>query len=135
MLSAVIILSVLMAALIVVFVINGANIKNAIEDIYSQQALLHDKLNKHEDRIFCNYKSLAELNRRQDELQVQHSVDKHDIEEVLKDLQDKSYQNDINDLALEAFGDGGLLDGWNKTSTGDLTKVSHKKQKKTRDGR
>lgn len=64
---ATIILSVIVAITIVIFAVKAANIKNAIEDIYTKQALLHDKYCNHEDRIDANYKSLSELNRRQDE--------------------------------------------------------------------
>lgn len=64
---ATIILSVIVAIAIVIFAVKAANIKNTIEYIYAKQALLHDKYCNHEDRIDANYKSLSELNRRQDE--------------------------------------------------------------------
>lgn len=67
MLATVIILSIIVAIAIVIFAVKAANIKNAIEDIYAKQAILHDKYRVHEDIINANYKSLAELNRRQDE--------------------------------------------------------------------
>lgn len=69
MLATIIILSIIVAVAIVIFAVKAANIKNAIEDIYAKQALLHDKYCNHEDRIDGNYKSLAELNRRQDEFE------------------------------------------------------------------
>jgi len=67
MLATIIILSIIVAIAIVIFAVKAANIKNAIEDIYAKQALLHEKYCNHENRIDGNYKSLAELNRRQDE--------------------------------------------------------------------
>lgn len=74
MLATVIILAIIVAIAVIVFAIKAANIKNAIEDIYAKQALLQensrdheDRINDHEDRINVNYKSIAELNRRQDE--------------------------------------------------------------------
>lgn len=69
MLATIIILSIIVAIAIVIFAVKAANVKHAIEDIYAKQALLHDKYCNHEDRIDSNYKSLAELNRRQDEFE------------------------------------------------------------------
>lgn len=69
MLATIIILAIIVATAIVVFAVKTANVKNAIEDIYAKQALLHEKYCHHEDRIDGNYKSLAELNRRQDEFE------------------------------------------------------------------
>lgn len=69
MLATIIILSIIVAVAIVIFAVKAANVKHAIEDIYAKQALLHDKYCNHEDRIDANYKSLAELNRRQDEFE------------------------------------------------------------------
>ena len=69
MLATIIILSIIVAVAIVIFAVKAANVKHAIEDIYAKQALLHDKYCNHEDRIDGNYKSLAELNRRQDEFE------------------------------------------------------------------
>lgn len=66
---ATIILSIIVAIAVIVFAIKAANIKNAIEDIYAKQALLQENSRDHEDRINVNYKSLAELDRRQDELE------------------------------------------------------------------
>ncbi len=69
MLAAIIILAIIVAIAIVIFAVKAANIKNAIEGIYAKHALLHEKYCDHEDRIDSNYKSLAELNRRQDEFE------------------------------------------------------------------
>ena len=73
MLVAFIILAIIVAIAIVIFAVKAANINNAIEDIYAKQALLHEKYCNHEDRIDGNYKSIAELNRRQDEWVQQHA--------------------------------------------------------------
>ena len=88
MLVAFIILAIIVAIAIVIFAVKSANIKNAIEDIYAKQALLHDKYCNHEDRIDCNFKSLAELNRRQDEWQRQHNESDAALRDAIKDLQD-----------------------------------------------
>lgn len=69
MLATIIILAIIVAIAIVIFAVKAANIKNAIEGIYAKHALLHEKYCDHEDRIDSNYKSLAELNRRQDEFE------------------------------------------------------------------
>ena len=69
MLVAFIILAIIVAVAIVIFAVKAANIKNAIEDIYAKQSIIHDKYCNHEDRIDGNYKSLAELNRRQDDFE------------------------------------------------------------------
>ena len=60
-------IAIIVAIAIVIFAIKAANIKNAIEDIYAKQALLQENSHDNEDRIDVNYKSIAELNRRQDE--------------------------------------------------------------------
>ena len=70
---ATIILAIIVAIAIVIFAVKAANIKNAIENIYAKQAILHEKYCNHEYRIDGNYKSLAELNRRQDEWLRQHN--------------------------------------------------------------
>lgn len=67
MLATIIILAIIVAIAIVIFAVKAANLRHQIEDIYAKQAILHDKYCNHEDRIDGNYKSLAELNRRQDE--------------------------------------------------------------------
>lgn len=69
MLATIIILAIIVAIAIVIFAVKAANVKHDIEDIYAKQALLHEKYCNHEDRIDGNYKSLAELNRRQDEFE------------------------------------------------------------------
>lgn len=69
MLATIIILSIIVVIAIVIFAIKAANIKNAIEDIYAKQAILHDKYCVHEDIINTNYKSIVELNRRQNEFE------------------------------------------------------------------
>lgn len=88
MLATIIILAIIVAIAIVIFAIKAANIKNAIEDIYAKQAILHDKYRVHEDIINANYKSIAELNRRQDELaEAAHESDAA-LRGATKDLQD-----------------------------------------------
>lgn len=69
MLAAIIILAIIVAIAVIFFAVRTANLHNAIEDIYAKQALLHDKYCNHEDSIDSNYKSLEELNRRQDEFE------------------------------------------------------------------
>ena len=88
MLATVIILSIIVAIAIVIFAVKAANIKNAIEDIYAKQAILHDKYRVHEDIINANYNSLAELSRRQDELARQHKESDAALRGAIKDLQD-----------------------------------------------
>lgn len=88
MLVAFIILAIIVAIAIVIFAVKAANIKNAIDDIYAKQALLHDKYCNHEDRIDCNFKSIAELNRRQDEWRRQHNESDAALRCDIKDLQD-----------------------------------------------
>ena len=88
MLAAIIILSIIVAIAIVIFAIKAANIKSAIEDIYAKQALLHDKYCNHEDRIDGNYKSLAELNRRQDEFEKVGNSRYTELSGGIKALQD-----------------------------------------------
>lgn len=85
---ATIILAVIVAIAIVIFAVKAANIKNAIEDIYAKQAILHEEYCNHEDRIDGNYKSLAELNRRQDEWRRQHNDSDAALRGAIKDLQD-----------------------------------------------
>ena len=88
MLATVIILSIIVAIAIVIFAVKAANIKNAIEDIYAKQALLHDKYCNHEDRIDANYKSLAELNRRQDEFEKEGNGRYAELSHDIKRLRD-----------------------------------------------
>lgn len=88
MLAAIIILAIIVAIAIVIFAVKAANIKNAIEDIYAKQAILHEKYCNHEDRIDGNYKSLAELNRWQDEWLRQHNDSDAALRGAIKDLQD-----------------------------------------------
>ena len=95
MLATIIILAIIVAIAIVIFAVKAANIKNAIEDIYAKQTILHDKYCVHEDIINGNYKSIAELNRRQDEAEKAgisryHDACRaiHEIGEAVKGLQD-----------------------------------------------
>lgn len=92
---ATIIIAIIVAIAIVIFAVKAANIKNAIEDIYAKQALLQENSRDHEDRINVNYKSIAELNRRQDEAEKAgisryHDACRaiHEIGEAVKGLQD-----------------------------------------------
>ena len=88
MLATIIILAIIVAIAVIVFVVKAANIKNAIEDIYAKQALLQENSRDHEDRINVNYKSIAELNRRQDELaEAAHESDAA-LRGAIKALQD-----------------------------------------------
>lgn len=88
MLATIIILTVIVAITIVIFAVKAANIKNAIEDIYAKQALFQENSRDHEDRINVNYKSIAELNRRQDELaEAAHESDAA-LRGAIKALQD-----------------------------------------------
>lgn len=73
MLALVIFLSVVIIATTVIFAIRLLNVTNSIDDLTARVNMLHDKYCNHEDRIDCNYKSLAELNRRQDEWMRQHT--------------------------------------------------------------
>lgn len=84
-----IILAIIAVIAVVIFAVKAENIKNAIEDIYAKQAILHDKYCNHEDRIDGNYKNIAELNRRQDEWQRQHNES------------DKVVRNDISRLGTD----------------------------------
>ncbi len=88
MLATIIILSIIVAIAIVIFAVKAANIKNAIEDIYAKQAILHDKYRVHEDIVNANYNSLAELSRRQDEWRRQHNESDAALRGAIKDLQD-----------------------------------------------
>lgn len=88
MLATIIILAIIVAIAIVIFAVKAANIKNAIEDIYAKQALLQENSHDHEDRIDVNYKSIAELNRRQDEWRRQHNESDAALRGAIKDLQD-----------------------------------------------
>lgn len=95
MLATVIILAIIVAIAVITFAVKAANIKNAIEDIYAKQALLQENSHDHEDRIDVNYKSIAELNRRQDEAEKAgisryHDACRaiHEIGEAVKGLQD-----------------------------------------------
>lgn len=89
MLATIIILAIIVAIAVVVFAIKAANLSHQIEDIYAKQAILHDKYCNHEDRIDGNYKSLAELNRRQDEWQRQHKNSDAAIYEGLASLRER----------------------------------------------
>ena len=88
MLATIIILSIIVAIAIVIFAVKAANLRHQIEDIYAKQAILHDKYCNHEDRIDGNYKSLAELNRRQDEWERQHNESDAALRADIKALQD-----------------------------------------------
>lgn len=88
MLATIIILAIIVTIAVIFFAVRTANLHNAIEDIYAKQALLHDKYCNHEDRIDGNYKSLAELNRRQDEWQRQHNESDKVVRADIKALQD-----------------------------------------------
>lgn len=92
---ATIIIAIIVAIAVIFFAVKAANIKNAIEDIYAKQALLQENSRDHEDRINVNYKSIAELNRRQDEAEKAgisryHDACRaiHEIGEAVKGLQD-----------------------------------------------
>lgn len=85
---ATIIIAIIVVIAIVIFAVKAANIKNAIEDIYAKQALLQENSRDHEDRIDGNYKSIAELSRRQDELARQHKESDAALRGAIKDLQD-----------------------------------------------
>lgn len=83
-----IILAIVAAIAVVIFAVKAANLSHQIEDIYAKQAILHDKYCHHEDRIDGNYKSLAELNRRQDEWRRQHNESDAALRADIKALQD-----------------------------------------------
>ena len=89
MLATIIILAIVAVIAVIIFAVKAANLSHQIEDIYAKQAILHDKYCSHEDRIDGNYKSLAELNRRQDEWQRQHNES------------DKAVRNDISRLGTD----------------------------------
>ncbi len=72
MLALVIFLCVVVVATTIVFAIRLLNLTNSIDDLTARLDLLHEKYCNHEDRIDCNYKSLAELNHRQDEWMRRH---------------------------------------------------------------
>lgn len=97
MLATVIILSIIVAIAIVIFAVKAANIKNAIEDIYAKQALLQENSRDHEDRINVNYKSLAELNRRQDEFEKAENSRYSDMRGSIRGLHAES-SHDIKQL-------------------------------------
>ena len=91
MLATVIILAIIVVIAVIFFAVRTANLHNAIEDIYAKQALLQenshdheDRINDHEDRIDVNYKSIAELNRRQDELAEAAHESEHPCAVLLK---------------------------------------------------
>lgn len=92
---ATIIIAIIVAIAVIFFAVRTANLHNAIEDIYAKQTILHDKYCVHEDIINGNYKSIAELNRRQDEAEKAgisryHDACRaiHEIGEAVKGLQD-----------------------------------------------
>ena len=83
-----IILAIVAVIAVIIFAVKAANLRHQIEDIYAKQAILHDKYCHHEDRIDGNYKSLAELNRRQDEWERQHNESDAALRADIKALQD-----------------------------------------------
>lgn len=92
---AIIIIAIIVAIAVIFFAVRTANLHNAIEGIYAKQALLQENSHDHEDRIDVNYKSIAELNRRQDEAEKAGIIRYHDacraiheIGEAVKGLQD-----------------------------------------------
>lgn len=88
MLATIIILAIVAVIAVIIFAVKAANLSHQIEDIYAKQAILHDKYCVHEDIINANYKSLAELNRRQDEWQRQHNENDKAMRADIKALQD-----------------------------------------------
>ncbi len=89
MLVAIIILAIAVAIVSVVFARRVARLNGRIEDILSNQSMLHGKYCTHEDRIDANYRSLAELNRRQDEWQRLHKNSDSAIHEGLASLRER----------------------------------------------
>ena len=83
-----IILAIVAVIAVIIFAVKAANLSHQIEDIYAKQVILHEKYCNHEDRIDGNYKSLAELNRRQDEWQRQHNESDKVVQADIKALQD-----------------------------------------------
>ncbi len=100
---ATIILAIIVAIAVIIFAAKAANLRHQIEDIYAKQAILHDKYCNHEDRIDGNYKSLAELNRRQDEWQRQHNESDKAVRADIKALQDYNAEREMK--AREAVED------------------------------
>ena len=86
MLVAIILLAVVMLVVIAAFSIKMANINHSVECILEKYVLLHEKFVNHEDRISTNYKSLAELNRRQDEWMRQCKESRREIEDVISQV-------------------------------------------------
>ena len=86
MLVAIIILSVIVATAIVIFAVGAVKIYKDVEEFEAKYTLLHDKYCAHEDRITCNYKSIAELNRRQDEWQKKHRTNDENIVNAIGQL-------------------------------------------------
>lgn len=84
MLATIIILAIIVAIAVIFFAVKTANLHNAIEYIYARIGLLQEQSN----RIDVNYKSIAELNRRQDELaEAAHESDAA-LRGAIKALQD-----------------------------------------------
>lgn len=89
MLATIIILAIIVAIAIVIFAVKAANVNHNINDIYVKQVLLQKQYGSLTDCIDGNFKSLAELNRRQDEWERSHRES------------DKVVHNDISRLGTE----------------------------------
>ncbi len=79
----------LVIATTAIFAIRLLNITNSIDDLTARVTILHDKYCAHEDRIECNYKSLAELNRRQDEWMRQHAINEEVLNKEIQALRER----------------------------------------------
>lgn len=79
----------LVIATTAIFAIRLLNITNSIDDLTARVNMLHDKYCNHEDRIDCNYKSLAELNRRQDEWMRQHTINEEVLNKEIQALRER----------------------------------------------
>lgn len=86
MLVAIILLAIVLLVVIAAFSIKMANINHSVECVLEKYVLLHEKFVNHEDRIDANYKSLAELNRRQDEWMRQHKESEQEIKDVISQV-------------------------------------------------
>lgn len=89
MLVAFIILVIAVAIIAVVFGARVAKINESIDGILSNQSMLHGKYCGHEDRIDANYRSLSELNRRQDEWARQHRESDTAMREEVASLRER----------------------------------------------
>ena len=87
MLVVMIIILVIMAIAVILLYVQVCSLKSSIEDTQNKITVLHEKYWNHEDRIDCNYKSLAELNRRQDEWMRRHTDSDEKIQETINQLE------------------------------------------------